>query len=159
MLKKGTLGPGILGQELYEKEIEETTKGRQVFGHGITGAEPDPKLFPQDHAHWLKQQAEKPETKPEPDPAPVDDLPDEDDGEEVPIPTPRPTKNVPFPDMSLEKLKDLVVANPALLDDAIETEFKRQPEPRRGALRFFIETENAEGQREDVLTRLEEALG
>jgi hypothetical protein len=112
MLKKGTLGPGILGKKLYDQELHETTEGRGIFGPGITG---EPKAAPE-------------------------------------------AETETFPSMSVNKLKDTLVENPAFLDSAIETEFKREPGPRRGALRRLIEFELEGQNRDDVLTRLEDAL-
>ena len=127
MLPKGTLGPGILGEELYESELVQTTKGRGIFGPGITGEEPDPEPAPK----------EEPE-------------------ESKPVPAPI-SLNVPH--LGVAKLKDLINGNIEFLDGAIETEFTREPGPRKGALRYFLEIEGENQGREDVVARLGKALG
>jgi hypothetical protein len=132
-LPKGTLGPGILGQEQYEREIVETTRGASIFGPGILGYDP--------------QKVELPGAEPEEELTPTK------------VPDPVVPEDFTFPDMGLPDLRDTLIGNEYLLDSAIEREFQREPEPRRGALRLFIEIESEGEKREEVLQRLGDALG
>lgn len=122
---KSIFGPGILGQEVYDRQVEDTKAGRGIFGPGITGYDPE------------AEAKKKAEPEPTVVPAPV---------------------QVDIPQMSVEKIKDLLIGSPEFLDGAIEIEFQREPAPRRGALRFFIEVEKENENRVEVLKRLEDAL-
>jgi len=67
----------------------------------------------------------------------------------------------PKAQLSLDKLKDALDANPFILDTMIATEFERGEGPRKEALRLFLKEENKKGEpnrRVDVLEQLANAL-
>lgn len=136
MRNPGHFGPAIIGEEEYAKEQAYRAKGAHQFGTAVTGP-PEP------------QKPTEAQLREQPGLAALHGLPD---------PT-SPSK--PAPDVvpvSLEKLEEILTANPYTLDGMIDAEFRR-PDVRVGALRMFLKIESGRAEpRADVVTRLETAL-
>lgn len=126
----GHFGPGIIGEEEFEREKAYKETGQDTFGPLVTGK------WPKDHP-----QAPKPEP-----------------GSAFELETATKLAQVAI---SLTKLDEILSDNPFVLDGLIDAEFARAEGPRKGALRKFVEVEEAKTSpepRPEVLDRLATTL-
>lgn len=138
-INPGHFGPGIIGQEEYDKEQNWRAKGANVFGTAVIGPSEPQKPTPEQ----LRQQ---------PDLARLHGM-----ETETPASPVAPTKQ---PQLSLDKLREALQDNPYIIDGAIEAEFTRAEGPRKGALRMILTEEQKKAEpRPEVVARLKVALG
>lgn len=134
----GHFGPGIIGEEEFEKEKNWRDKGANVFGSLVVGPSEPQKPTPEQ----LRQQPEL---------AALHGL----DAPAAPASAP-----VKQPQLSIAKLEEALQDNPYIIDGAITAEFERVEGPRKGALRLILAEEQKKADpRDDVVARLKEALG
>lgn len=135
----GIYGRRVIGDEAYERERVIVQKQAMIYGPRVTGLIDEPK--PQQPVDPVK--AESAET------APTSGKADE-------------TANAAGADnyLSVRELDAAVKANPALVDDFLALELKREPFPRATALKSLLAAETSEAgqKRPEVVAKIEAAL-